>query len=264
MPYLFDNLEAIGGMLALSPFGIITDVDGTISEIAPSPAEAGVHPECKAQLARLVERLPLVAAISGRPVLEAKKMVGIDGMVYIGNHGLERWSGGMTDYVEGVEGYRSKLAAARRELADLSSIGGIHIEDKGVALAIHYRNCPDRERARQLILKQVERARSAEGFKIVEGKMVVELRPSVEVNKGSAVSALIGDYRLAGGIYMGDDASDLDAFRVMRGDGFAAVGVLGDETPDEVEREADYTLDGIGDVARFLKWLAESAGNVST
>ena len=90
--------------------------------------------------------------------------------------------------------------------------------------------------------------------------MVVELRPPVEVNKGSAVKDLIRDYRLRGGLYLGDDASDLDAFRVMHGDGFAAVGVLGDETPGEVVREADYTLDGVSEVARFLKRLVETVG----
>ena len=116
MSDLFGNLDSISGMLSRVPFGLITDVDGTISEIAPSPAEARVHPECKAQLSRLVGRLPLVAAISGRPVVEAKEMVGVDGMVYVGNHGLERWRNGVIEYVEGAEGYREKLAAARQEL----------------------------------------------------------------------------------------------------------------------------------------------------
>ena len=87
MAYLFDNLDAIAGLLSRAPFGLITDVDGTISEIASTPAEAVIHPECKSQLSRLVGRLPLVAAISGRPVLEAREMVGVDGMVYVGNHG---------------------------------------------------------------------------------------------------------------------------------------------------------------------------------
>ena len=260
MSDVFDNLDAITGILAHSPFGLITDIDGTISEIAPSPAEAQVHHECKAQLSRLVERLPLVAAISGRPVLEAKEMVGVDGMVYIGNHGLERWQDGVTEYVEGAEEYRAKVAAARQGLMDLTSIENLYMEDKGIALAIHYRNCLDRQQARQSILKQVEGSRSAKGFKIVEGKMVVELRPPVEVNKGSAVKDLIRDYRLCGGLYLGDDASDIDAFRVVHRDGFAAVGVLGDETPDEVVREADYTLDGVSEVARFLKRLVETVG----
>jgi len=204
--------------------------------------------------------LPLVAAISGRPVLEAKEMVGVDGMVYVGNHGLERWRNGVTEYVEGVEGYREKLAASRQELAALLAIEGLYIEDKGVALAIHYRNCPDRRRAKESILKQVEGSRSAQGFKVIEGKMVVELRPSVEVDKGSAVKDLIRDYRLSGGLYLGDDASDSDALRVVHKEGFAAVAVRGDETPDEVVAEADYTLDGVSDVARFLSWLAEAVG----
>ena len=185
-------------------------------------------------------------------------MVGVDGMVYIGNHGLERWQDGVTEYVEGAEEYRAKVAAARQGLMDLTSIENLYMEDKGIALAIHYRNCLDRQQARQSILKQVEGSRSAKGFKIVEGKMVVELRPPVEVNKGSAVKDLIRDYRLCGGLYLGDDASDIDAFRVVHRDGFAAVGVLGDETPDEVVREADYTLDGVSEVARFLKRLVEA------
>ena len=258
MAYLLDDLVAIVGLLSHAPFGLITDVDGTISEIAPSPAGAEVHTECKAQLSRLVERLPLVAAISGRPVLEAKEMVGVAGMVYVGNHGLERWRNGVTEYVEGVEVYREKLAAARQELADLISIEGLHIEDKGVSLAIHYRNCPDRRQARESILNQIGALHTAGGFKIVEGKMVVELRPPLEVNKGSAVKDLIRDYRLRGGLYLGDDASDVDAFRVMHEEGFAAVAVLGEETPQEVMAEADYTLNGVSDVARLLKWLVET------
>ena len=260
MSDVFDSLDAITGILDHSPFGLITDIDGTIGEIAPLPAEAEVHPECKDQLSRLVGRLSLVAAISGRPVLEAKEMVGVDGMVYIGNHGLERWQNGVTEYVQDAEEYRAKVAAARQGLMDLTSIENLYMEDKGVALAIHYRNCPDRQQARQSILKQIEGARSSKGFKIVEGKMVVDLRPPVEVNKGSAVKDLIRDYRLRGGLYLGDDASDIDAFRVIHKEGFVAVGVLGDETPVEVVREADYTLSGVSDVARFLKWLVEAVG----
>jgi trehalose-6-phosphatase len=74
------------------------------------------------------------------------------------------------------------------------------------------------------------------------------------------VRDLIGDYHLAGGVYIGDDASDLDAFRVMHRGGFAALGVLGEETPEEVVREADYSLNGVSDVARFLGWLVETVG----
>jgi len=261
MSYLFDNLGAIAGISSRSPFGLITDIDGTISAIAPSPLQAVVHPGCRAQLSRLAGRLALVAAVSGRPVAEAKEMVGIDDMVYIGNHGLERWRDGVTEYAGGVEAYRAQLASLRDELAGSLSLAGLQIEDKGVSLSIHYRNCPDRQRARESILNRIGASNTAKPFYIVEGKMVVELRPPVEADKGSAVKGLIRDYGLCGGLYLGDDASDIDAFRVMHGEGFAAVAVLGEESRDEVAREADCTLNGVSDVARFLEWLAGAVGN---
>ena len=100
MPHLFENLDAIQELLSLSPFGLITDVDGTISEIAPFPEEARVSPVCREQLATLTKRLELVAAISGRPVSEVREMIGVEEIVYIGNHGLERWEDGAVKYME--------------------------------------------------------------------------------------------------------------------------------------------------------------------
>lgn len=76
-------------MLALRPLGLITDIDGTISPIAPSPLEARVSPACRRHLAALAKKLELVAVISGRPAVEARDMVGVEGIVYVGNHGLE-------------------------------------------------------------------------------------------------------------------------------------------------------------------------------
>lgn len=260
MPYLFDHLDAVAELLARSPFGLITDVDGTISEIAPSPAEAQVSPACREGLARLTEKLELVAAISGRPALDAREMIGVEGMVYIGNHGLERWQDGTVEFIEGVQEYPKKVMAALEELRGLLSIEGLTLENKGVALAIHYRHCPDRERAKRAIREKIATSpTSRREFRTLEGRMVVELCPPLGVNKGTAVNALRESYRLRGGIYLGDDASDLDAFRVMHQKGFSALGVIEDETPDEVVREADFTLNGVGDVARFLKWLAGAA-----
>ena len=256
MPYLFDNLDAMRKILARSPFGLITDVDGTISEIAPSPEEARVSPVCREQLASLTKQLELVAAVSGRPALEAREMIGVEGMVYIGNHGLERWQDGAVEFIEGVQEYPAKVMAALEELGNLLAIEGLALEKKGVALAIHYRQCPDRERARRAIREKIATSGVANEFRTLEGRMVVELRPPLRVNKGTAVNALRESYRLRGGIYLGDDASDLDAFRVMHQRGFSALGVIADETPDEVAREADFTLNGVGDVARFLKWLS--------
>lgn len=256
MPYLLDNLDAVRENLTRTPFGLITDVDGTISEIAPSPALAKASPECRKQLRKLVTELALVAAVSGRPSIEVKNMVGIEGMVYVGNHGLERWQDGNLILNEGLESYKERISTVRKELEGLLSIKGLAIEDKGVAIAVHYRNCPNVSTVRDTILNKVADSKSGGDFQIIEGKMVVELRPSVNINKGSAIKDLINEYKLEGGLYLGDDSSDLDAFRVMHKPGFCAVGVVADETPDEVLREAEFTLNGVPDVARFLKWLA--------
>lgn len=259
MSYVFDNLDAIREILALSPFGLITDVDGTISEIAQSPEEARVSPVCRQQLATLTKRLELVAAISGRPVLEAREMIGVEGMVYVGSHGLERWENGGVKFIDGVEEYPAKVMVALEELGDLRAMEGIVLENKGVALAIHYRRCPDRESARRAILEKIATSPTCQSqFRELEGRMVVELRPrQVGVNKGAAVKALVESYHLRGGIYLGDDISDVDAFGVMHTTGFKGLtlGVIDEETPHEVIREADFTLNGVGDVEHFLKWL---------
>jgi trehalose 6-phosphate phosphatase len=253
---IFDHLDAVEELLSHSPFGLITDVDGTISEIAPSPQEARVSPACREHLVGLTSKLGLVAAISGRPVLEVREMVGIEGMVYIGNHGLERWHDGTVEFSPGAEEYHTKVKAALEELGDLLALEGLAYENKGVTLAIHYRLCPDRERARQTILEIVETSALANQFQILEGKMVVELRPPLDVNKGTAVEDLVEKYQLRGGIYMGDDIGDINAFRVMHQKGFSSLCVIADETPDDVSREADFSVNGVSDVARFLKWFA--------
>jgi trehalose 6-phosphate phosphatase len=253
---IFGHLDAVEELLARSPFGLITDVDGTISEIAPSPQEARVSPACREYLTVLTGELELTAAISGRPVLEVREMVGIEGMVYIGNHGLERWHEGTVEFSPGAEEYPAKVLAALEELGNVLAIEGLNFENKGVALALHYRLCPDRERARQTILEIVETSALANQFRVLEGKMVVELRPPTEVNKGTAVKDLVERYQLRGGIYMGDDTGDRDAFRVMHRKGFSSLCVVADETPDDVSQEADFSVNGVSDVARFLKWFA--------
>ena len=280
MPYLFDHLDAIRQVLTLLPFGLITDVDGTISEIASCPEEARVSPICRQQLAILTKRLELVAAISGRPALDAKEMIGVGGMVYVGNHGLEQWHDGVLQFFEGVKEYTSKVTAALDELMGSLTVEGISFENKGVALSVHYRRSLDRESARKCILEKIAASSIARDFRIQEGKMVVELRPPVEANKGTAVEALVKSYNLRGGIYVGDDISDVDAFSAMHQEASGqalrqaqgernryrpasfkglAVGVISEETPQQLEKEADFTLKGVADVERFLTWLAGAA-----
>ena len=94
MPHLFDRLDVVSETLDMAPVGLFTDVDGTISEIAPAPAEAVVSAVCRESLIFLAGKLALVAAVSGRSAADTRRLVGVDGIVYVGNHGYERWDGG--------------------------------------------------------------------------------------------------------------------------------------------------------------------------
>lgn len=262
MARLFENLDSVLKLLAISPLGLITDVDGTISRVAPTPAEAVVSPVCHFYLSLLPQKLSLVAVISGRPVSQVKQMLGIEGLVYIGNHGLERLAGGKIEISQQVREYPGLVEATLQDLEPLTAIEGILFENKGVTASIHYRLCHDRESVRRQILAAVANSSSARKLRIAQGRMSVELRPPVEANKGTAMRDLVEDYHLRAAICLGDDLTDVDAFRAIhqfRHPDFQglAIGVIDNETAPEVEQEADFTLQGVGEVEQFFKWLAE-------
>ena len=266
MPYVFDHLDLIEGLLRRAPFGLITDVDGTISPTVPTPQQAEVSPSCRHYLSLLCNQLALVAAISGRPAVEVKNMLEIAGMVYIGNHGLERWTEGHSEFLEDVQDYSRIVKAAIEELTPLlSSIEGVSIQDKGVTATIHYRLCPEPQSAERQILTALENSPHVKSLRIMqEGKYAINLLPPVNADKGTALLNLIREYSLRGGIYLGDDITDIYAFRAIRAaardldfQGFA-IAITGPEMPEELEAEVDFTLNGVNDVERFLKWMSQT------
>jgi trehalose 6-phosphate phosphatase len=190
-------------------------------------------------------------------------MVGLDDLVYVGNHGLERWdaAGGRRD--AGIEPYR---AALRDMLAflerDLAGVDGIRFEDKGFGLSVHYRASPDPAEARQAILAALDRAPLGD-LSVMEGKRLIELRPPLAADKGGAVRALVHEYGLAGVVYLGDDVSDVEALTAVRrlrerGETRSlAIGVRGPETLEDVAAAADVTLEGPEEVETFLARLAD-------
>jgi len=262
--YAFDHLDLIKESLRRFPLGLITDVDGTISQTAPTPQQAMVSPLCRHYLSILCQHLALVAAISGRPAVELKNMIGISGMVYIGNHGLERWTEGHSEFPEDVQDYSRVVKAAIKELTRLLSIEGISIQDKGITATIHYRLCREPQSAEKDILSALKDSPHARSLRIMLEKMAIDLLPPVNINKGTATLDLIQEYSLRGGIYMGDDLTDIDAFRAIRTaartldfHGFA-IGITSQEMPEMLAAEVDFTLNGINDVERFLKWMSQT------
>ncbi|MBI4498609.1 MAG: trehalose-phosphatase [Chloroflexi bacterium] len=260
LPSLWSHLETVQRLLQPpSALALFTDIDGTISPIVPVPEEGAVTPRCRAALERLASRLPLVGAVSGRAAAHARAMVGLDGLIYLGNHGLERWP-------------RSVLSppssATPEALADLAArlagLPGLRLEDKGPVVGVHYRLAPDPEQAREQALSAAHAVAARYGLRVAEGRRVVELRPAVEVNKGTALRALLDEHPdVRAVLYLGDDRTDADAFRALHrwaadqeGRVAVALAVLSPETPPEVQEHADYALEGVGAVERFLEWLA--------
>ncbi len=269
MLYVFEHLDFIKEALKQSPFGLITDIDGTISQTAPTPQQAEVSPLCRQYLAALCNQLALVAAISGRPAAEAKNMINIDGMVYIGNHGLERWSEGHSEFSKDIQDYSKVIKAAIEELTPLLSMRGVSIENKGVTASIHYRLCHDPQSAERHILATIENSPRARSLRTIQERMAIDLLPPVKVNKGTATLDLIQEYNLQGGAYLGDDLTDIDAFRAIHTacrdldfQGFA-IGITSQEMPEKLAEEADFTLNGVNDVERFLKWMSQTAAELN-
>jgi len=251
-------------VLRARPSALISDVDGTLSPIVSSPQEAEVLLECRDALAKLAGSLDLVAVVSGRQVEDVRRMVGLDQLTYIGNHGLESWSRA-DGYQNKASSYTATKTEVLRALRDkLESLEGIHLEDKGTVVSIHYRTSPQPAIARRVILKAIEKIPAISGLAIREGKRVIEIRPPLAINKGTVVTELAKAYRLKGILYLGDDLTDIDAFQAIRdlretGEvlGLSA-GVGGTETPNELAAASDILLSGPEAAARFLQVLSEA------
>jgi len=258
---VFDNLTRIKDVLKRAPFGLVTDVDGTISPTAATPQEAVVSASCRRYLGLLSQHLALVAAISGRASSTVKAMINLPGMVYVGNHGLERWAGGTSEVRADSKDVPPMIDGVLEALAPLLETRGISFENKDFSATIHYRLTTDPETAKQDILARIKTLPQADRLKILENRMAIDLVPGIEVDKGTALRDLIRESRLKGGLYLGDDLTDFHAFRTLHRaaeesdfQGYA-IGVLSAEMPPDLTRETDFTLKGVDDVARFLKWL---------
>ncbi|HEY7003137.1 MAG TPA: trehalose-phosphatase [Gaiellaceae bacterium] len=221
---------------------LLFDVDGTLAPIAAAPDLARVPDGTKAELRRLAASYLLVACISGRPGAEAAAMVGVDGIRYVGNHGLE--------LVEHAAGLATEIARFR-ESVDLP------VEDKGLSLSYHYRGAED-ERAARAELEEVAALARAAGLDPRWGRRVLEIRPSAAADKGTAVAALLHDVSARNGLYAGDDTTDLDAFEGLGRVGLARyvrVAVGSDEGPTELAAKADLVVDGPEGLAALLERL---------
>lgn len=258
---------------------ILTDVDGTLAPIVPRPEQAAVPARAAELLAQLSERYGLVGCVSGRRAEEARQLVGIDGIAYAGNHGLELLLPGekaprLDPSLQGREGDAASFLGGLGDAA--LSEAGLRVEDKGPIQALHWRGARD-DRAAEARAHEIAAEAGRAGLEPRWGRKVLELRPPGGGGKDVAVAALLASppgarsrfephsgTNLDRAVYAGDDRTDLDAFRRLRElsesgelETAVCVGVASDEGPKEITEEADLTVGGPDGWLALLEALAE-------
>ena len=219
---------------------VMLDVDGTLAPIVPRPELASVPDETRAELRRLVDRYALVACVSGRTGKDAARVVGVEGPVYVGVHGLELdpdaelWRGPLQEFAASVDW---------------------PVEDKGLAVVFHYRQAEDEKVALAQLHGVADRA-TALGLRAAFGRKMLEVMPPVAADKGTAVRSLLEQRGLRRGLYAGDDTTDLDAFRGLDGlDISVRVAVASTEGPAKLREAADIVVDSPSELTELLRGL---------
>jgi trehalose 6-phosphate phosphatase len=234
--------EALLARLAEEPgkAAILLDVDGTLAPIVARPELARVPEKTRAEVRRLAARYGLVACISGRRGSDAAQLVGVEGVEYVGVHGLE--------LEPEAERWRARLAAFAGEV-------DWPVEDKGLSVSFHYRDADEEEEAR-VKLELVAARAEEQGLDARFGRKVLEVRPPVKADKGTAVRQLLTRAALSRALYAGDDTTDLDAFGGLQGLELAVrIAVASKEGPQELAEQADLVVDcpeRLLDVLRLL------------
>lgn len=243
--------------------GLITDMDGTISPIVANPEDAVVTPRNYELLQQLREKLTLVSVVSGRSVRSVTSRLSLPGIVYIGNHGLERCVDGQVRHSFNIDRFRPMLKASAEELQQIP-LDNIQVEDKGATVTLHYRQTEDTQQIHDQLLPVVQKIAAKHNLEYFEGRMIFELCPPVEANKGSAFEELVHEFSLDSAIYVGDDTTDINALKMaqqlrLESTCFAiGVGVISENSPADLVKEADLLASGVPDVENLFTWILEN------
>jgi trehalose 6-phosphate phosphatase len=243
---------------------VLLDIDGTLAPIVRHAADAHVPEATRTLLIEIAKRYGLVGCVSGRRATTARQIVAIGTLAYVGNHGGELLRPGATrpEVNPDLEAWGERVRAfAVRALTPEYQRLRVRSEDKDVIAAFHWRGAPD-ERAAAAAVEEIARLAQEEGFAVHWGRKVLEVRPPVPVDKGIGIAVLLRDSPARAALYVGDDSTDLDAFRGLRElvqsgslESAVCAAVDSDEAPPELAREADLTLDGPRGVRELLEAL---------
>ena len=251
--------DDVAQRLAGTPLIVMLDVDGTLAPIAMRPTDAAVPSDTRRAVSALAAANGIVIVlVSGRAAADARRIVGVANVWIVGNHGYEVIGpDGETLIDPQVMAYQPVIAQAGRRIQPrLADVPGVIFEDKGWTLTIHYRLADP-----ALVPKVravLEETTTSLGLRLTEGKMVFEVRPPAQINKGTAVLTLgrnLGGLSGEGAlVFIGDDLSDEDAFRALRSRSKAPVTVRVSEE-EIAQTAAEFRVRDPAEVREFLEWL---------
>jgi trehalose 6-phosphate phosphatase len=259
LPSAFDKEKEIKQRLSGKQVALFLDYDGTLTPIVERPDMALMAEDIRGVVRRLAEYCT-TAIVSGRSRSKVYDLVGIDGVFYAGSHGFDIAGphGSKIQHGEGKRFLPEIDRAYRRLTLALQGINGTLVEHTGLSLSVHYRM------VREDQVPEVERivdeaVKGYTGLRKSLGKKVFELRPAIDWDKGKAVKwilrALDLDKPDVVPVYLGDDTTDEDAFKVVREKGIA---ILVAESPRL--SAANYRLKDTREVKRFLELLVNILG----
>ncbi len=256
IPDLLERTEHFDNLFSNRKPVFFFDYDGTLSKIVEDPKEAFINDKTRHLLHKLAE-VYTVAVVSGRDKSDIQSFVDLENVIYAGSHGFRiTGPGGMHLEMEKAKELIPRLEQMEKELTDRleKEIEGVMVERKYYAIAIHYRNAP-----RGSYTKILEQVKSIIGtdkdFKTGRGKKILEIKPSLNWHKGKALEWIMEQLNFSWPdeylpIYVGDDVTDEDAFRVLSDDG---VGILVGQ--HRLLSAANYHLENVDEVNAFLKHI---------
>jgi trehalose 6-phosphate phosphatase len=240
---------------------LLADYDGTLAAIVGRPEDAVLSASVRRKLKTLAQQSDTSAGvISGRQLAELKALVAVEGIYYAGNHGLEIEGPGLNFISPGAEAARATMKDIAAQLAEaLENIAGVIIQEKGFSVSVHYRLArPEQEDAVTSAVKRITAPHVGKGqIRVYPMKKLWEIRPPVDWDKGKAVALIGREIKAALNlnrlltIFLGDDTTDEDAFRVLhRPDGWSVF--IGGE---KASSAADYYLSSVSEVEELLDRL---------
>ncbi|WP_251152930.1 trehalose-phosphatase [Cellulosimicrobium sp. Marseille-Q4280] len=252
--------DAMHALATTENAGLVMDFDGVLSPITDDPAVSQLLPGTAEILASLAGKLTVVALLSGRPAGFLAARATVPGVALYGSYGLERVTPSGIEVVPGAHQWAARVDQATEILRqELGDVDGLHVEQKSLSVAVHWRRAPDRDAAETRIAPLIARVMAVCELRREPGKFVEELRMPLDLDKGTALRAIIDADDLSTVAYAGDDRGDLPALAIAAARGHALV-VDGPEAVPEVREAPGAHFTSPDDFQAWLRELDSTLG----